>query len=127
MSEIEVKSPFDGFLWGALQRLLEAVDTVDYQAMLLTLHKNQQEETGDICGAVVGYVDAFPELVKAVQEAMDIVASTAMEQINAVDDAIELFSQRKLEAMANCPKPDCPDREDARRELGWNGDELTIL
>ena len=120
----EMDSPFNNDTWGVLGTVLEFVEAVEFQHMLLSLHRAKQEVTGELCGAVEGYAHAVPILVNSTQRAMDRIAEFTANELSRLDTMFSSFTDLKLRAMANCETPGCTDRDEAREELGWEKQPL---
>jgi hypothetical protein len=66
-------------------------------------------------------------LVEVVQEATDTVSKSCEAMIETLEDALEQYNYARLQAISNCSKEDCKDREGARKELGWDGEKQVLL
>lgn len=115
-------SPLNKREWGGLMSLLALVETVDYVNVILYAH----EKLGD-CPASKEYAKAFPALVEAVQEAVDTISDACVAMLPQLEEALEQYEYVRLQAIANCSKEDCRDRETAQKELGWDGEKQVLL
>ena len=120
----EMYSPFNKEKWGSIGELLEIVEAVEFQQMLLILHRERQEETGELCGAVDGYAHAVPILVEQTQASMDRIADYSVNILTRLETILDSFNNLKLRSMANCETPGCVDRDEAREKLGWEKQPL---
>ncbi|MHA2063262.1 MAG: hypothetical protein ACXABY_02655 [Candidatus Thorarchaeota archaeon] len=118
---------FDRSGWTLLGTLMDVLEAIDFQHVIFDAHKKRVESTDDGCGAIDAYLEAFPPLVKTAQEVMDEVVALVQERMPELQQAMQAFGFQKLHAMATCPKEDCNDRDDARRELGWTDEEGPTL
>lgn len=124
MQEMQLPaSPFNKQKWMGLIELLAVVETVEYMNVLLAAHKLSDYE----CPATEEYAKAFPALVREVQEVINTVSEACLELNPLLMEALEQYNYNKLQAIANCPKEDCKDRDIARKELGWDGEKQVLL
>ncbi len=107
--------------WAAIMTLDEVMEAVNVQGSLLEAHA----ENPGACPAVENYAEEFDAVVDVVQEVMDAIAEQAEPLVDEIVTALENFRHAKLSAMANCPKPTCPDKNKAQQDLGWvEGDQI---
>lgn len=114
-------SPFNKQAWGGLIGLLALVETVEYINTILDAH----EKLGD-CPASKEYAKAFPALIEVVQEATDTISKSCEAMLPSLEDAFDQYNYARLQAIANCSKEKCNDREEARKELGWDGEKQVL-
>ena len=119
---IQPPSPFNKDKWDGLTALVALVATVEYVGVLLSAHA-----TDGGCPASSEYAKAFPPLVEAVQEAVDMISEACRDLLPQLEQVLQQYEYAKLLAIANCSKEDCIDRENARKELGWDGDKQVLL
>jgi hypothetical protein len=115
-------SPLNKQGWGGLIALLALVETVEF--INTTLYA--QEKLGT-CPASKEYGKAFPALVEVVQEATNTISDACAMMLPQLEAALEQYNYARLQAIANCSKEDCKDREGARKELGWDGEKQVLL
>jgi len=115
-------SPLNKQGWGGLIALLALVETVEYINTIIYAH----EKLGD-CPASKEYAKALPTLVEAVQKATDTLSKSCEAMLPKLEEALEQYNYARLQAIANCSKKDCPDRDTARKELGWEGEKQILL
>lgn len=101
--------------WAAIMTLDDVMDAVNTQGALLEAHA----ENPGACPAVENYAEEFDRVVDATQKTLDILAEHAEPLVAEIVTALESFRQAKLNAMATCTKPTCPDKDKAQQDLGW--------
>ena len=117
------KSPFDDVNMEALGKVIRIIEAVEEQSAILEMHQEVLDAGVPTCPAVEGYKGDFPGLLQAATKAVEAISAFAETQYEELNDAFELYRNKKYTSMANCERPDCPDRDNARRELGWNQDK----
>jgi len=109
--------------WTALDQMSNIIETVRTQQFLLLM----QEQSDDPCGAITGYDEAFDQVLDKVQSTMDQLSELTAPFVEDLTEALEIFRYAKIQAIAQCPKPDCPDIDTARKELGWSEENDGLL
>jgi len=111
--------------WEPVRTLGDMFEEIEGQAQAIEAHTELVAQGGEGCGAIPGYVHAFPALVNAAQKVMDDVCVFVVDQLPLLEKAFEEFNHVKTIATANCPLENCQDRDEARKELGWVEDKPT--
>lgn len=118
----------DTTLLESLHELMMMIDAVETQTRTLIIEDTVKKETGNtMCGATEAYRPEFPALVEVTQRVLEQLSAFCETQIPMLKNAIETFEHHKVTAIANCEYEDCNERDEARRELGWNGENRNLL
>lgn len=107
-------------------QMLDMLKTAEFHHALIYLH-GKVTDPQERCWAVPAYQDALMKAISTGQNFLNDINEVAKKYLDDMDEALQYFEYAKLDAMARCEKEDCPDRDEARKELGWTGDTPTLL
>lgn len=114
-------SPFNKQNWNGLIDFMALLQTIEYINVILSAHAKDGS-----CPASDEYAKAFPALVEKVQKKADIISAVCASAVPQLEKALEQYEYARLQAIANCSKEDCVDRDAAQKELGWDGERQIL-